>query len=37
MIDFKITFQADEHYNVWRLRKDESDFRNHIQKISKAI
>ena len=27
MIDFEITFPADE------LRKDESDFRNHVQKI----
>ena len=31
MIDFKITFQPNE------LRKDESDFNNHVQTISMTI
>ena len=37
MIDFKITSQDDELLYIWRLRKDESDFKNHVQKLSTAI
>ena len=35
MIDFKITFQADNL--LWRVRKDESDFKNNVQKIYMTI
>ena len=43
MINFKISFQADEllygDYEKMNLisRKDESNFRNHVQKISMTI
>ena len=37
MIDFKITFKVDELFILWKMRKDESDFKNHVQKISTAI
>ena len=44
MIDFEITFQADElrkrdyeKMRLWRLRKDEPDSRNHFQKMSTTI
>ena len=37
MIDFKITFKADELFYEKNTRKNEFDLKNHVQKISMTI